>query len=47
MDRKVLLILEDPPGEIRREVNIKDLAPTAAKLLGAEPAAEWEGTALL
>lgn len=36
-----------PPGEFAREVNIKDLAPTVAKLTGAEPVAEWEGTSLL
>lgn len=35
------------PGEICREVNIKDLAPTVVKLLGAEPAPEWEGTSLI
>lgn len=35
------------PGEIQREVNIKDLAPTVVKLIGAEPAVEWEGAALI
>lgn len=35
------------PGEIRQEVSIKDLAPTVVKLMGAEPAPEWEGNSLL
>jgi len=35
------------PGEFERAVSIKDLAPTIVRILGAEPAAEWEGTALL
>ena len=35
------------PGEIKRAVSIKDLAPTVVKIIGAEPAAEWEGSALL
>ena len=35
------------PGEIGRPVNIKDLAPTIVKLVGAQPAAEWEGTSLV
>jgi len=35
------------PGEFTRAVSIKDLAPTIVKILGAEPAEEWEGTALL
>ena len=36
-----------PPGEFRRAVNIKDLAPTVVKIAGANPAPEWEGAALL
>lgn len=35
------------PGEISREVNIMDLAPTIVKLVGAAPAAEWEGIPLV
>lgn len=35
------------PGEIQRTVSIKDLAPTVAKILGAAPAAAWEGAALV
>ena len=34
------------PGEFDTEVNIKDVAPTVAKLLGAERAPEWEGKEL-
>ena len=30
-----------------QNVNIKDLAPTIAKLLGTEPHAEWEGKSLI
>lgn len=32
--------------EFAREVSIKDVAPTVAKLLGARPAREWEGRPL-
>lgn len=35
------------PGEIGREVSIMDLAPTIVKLIGAAPAAEWEGIPLV
>lgn len=35
------------PGEIAREVTIKDIAPTVVKIIGAEPAEEWEGSSLI
>lgn len=35
------------PGEIKGEVSLKDIAPTIAQLLGAEPAREWEGKSLV
>mgnify|MGYP002520496208 CR=1 FL=1 len=35
------------PGSTLQGVNIKDLAPTIAALLGVSPAAEWEGKALI
>ncbi|MBQ9543779.1 MAG: alkaline phosphatase family protein [Clostridia bacterium] len=34
------------PGEFGVDVNIKDVAPTVAKLLGAQRAPEWEGKEL-
>ena len=34
-------------GEIEGEVSIKDIAPTIVRLLGCEPAPEWEGTSIL
>ncbi len=34
-------------GEILQNADIKDIAPTIAKLLGAEPDEEWEGKNLL
>ncbi len=34
-------------GEIQGEVNIMDIAPTVAKLLGVEPDPEWEGKSLI
>lgn len=33
-------------GKVLQNVNIKDVAPTAAKLLGVEAEPEWEGKAL-
>ena len=36
-----------PPGEIQRPVSILDIAPTVVRLLGCEPAKEWEGTPLV
>ena len=35
------------PGSVLENVSIKDMAPTIAKLLGAQPAPEWEGKALV
>ena len=35
------------PGCEIEEAGIKDIAPTAARLLGVEPAAEWEGKSLI
>ncbi len=34
-------------GEIEGVVSIKDVAPTIVKLLGCEPAPEWEGTSIV
>ena len=34
-------------GEIQRPVSILDIAPTVVRLLGCEPAKEWEGTPLV
>ena len=34
-------------GEAFEGANIKDIAPTVAKLLGVEPDAEWEGKSLI
>lgn len=34
-------------GEIEGDVSIKDIAPTIVKLLGCEPAPEWEGTSII
>ena len=34
-------------GKKLEHVNIKDLAPTIAKMLDAEPDAEWEGKSLI
>ena len=34
-------------GRILEDVNIIDIAPTVAKLLGAEPDEEWEGKSLI
>lgn len=34
-------------GKVLQDANIKDIAPTVAKLLGVEPDEEWEGTSLL
>lgn len=34
-------------GRELTDVSIKDLAPTVTALMGAEPAKEWEGRALL
>ena len=36
-----------PAGKELEHVNIKDIAPTIAELLGAVPAKEWEGKSLL
>ena len=35
------------PGSLLENVNIKDLAPTIAALMGVAPAAEWEGKSLV
>ena len=35
------------PGSTLENVNIKDLAPTIATLMGVAPAAEWEGKSLI
>lgn len=35
------------PGCEIEEAGIKDIAPTAARLLGVEPAAEWEGKSFI
>jgi len=35
------------PGKLTGPVSIMDIAPTAAKLLGAEPDEEWEGKSLV
>jgi len=34
------------PGTLLEDVSIKDIAPTAAALLGVKPAPEWEGKSL-
>lgn len=34
-------------GEIHNDVNIMDIAPSVAKLLGVEPDEEWEGKSLI
>lgn len=36
-----------PKGKIGGDVNIMDIAPTVAKLLGVEPDEEWEGKSLI
>lgn len=49
-DMTIPVIVNGPaaaPGEFGCDVSIKDIAPTAASLLGAKPAPEWEGKALL
>ena len=35
------------PGKVLEDVSILDIAPTVAKLLGVEPADEWEGKCLI
>lgn len=35
------------PGIIEHEVSIKDIAPTIVKIIGVEPAEEWEGISLI
>ena len=48
-DMLIPLILHGPdfaPGEID-SANIMDIAPTVAKLIGVEPASEWEGKSLI
>jgi phosphopentomutase len=35
------------PGSSLDGANIKDIAPTVAKLLGVEPDEDWEGKSLL
>ena len=35
------------PGELGQPVSILDIAPTILRILGCEPAAEWEGKSLL
>jgi phosphopentomutase len=34
-------------GKLQQNINIKDIAPTIAKLLGVAPDEEWEGTSFL
>ena len=43
----MILSKELPAGQINKPVSIKDIAPTVAKLLGAEPEEEWEGCSIL
>ena len=35
------------PGELSAPVSILDIAPTVVRLLGCEPAREWEGKPLV
>ena len=49
-DMTIPLFLKGTPftaGKVLEGANIKDIAPTVAALLGAEPAPEWEGRNLL
>ena len=49
-DMTIPLLIMGEDFEAGRELSgadIKDIAPTVAKLLGAEPAGEWEGKSLL
>ena len=49
-DMTIPLIMNGPSFEKNKQLetaSIKDIAPTIVKLLGATPAREWEGTALV
>ena len=43
----ILLGKDFTPGEMKQDVNIKDIAPTIARLLDIEPDREWEGKSLI
>ena len=43
----IILGKDFAPGEAFEGANIKDIAPTVAKLLGVEPDEEWEGKSLI
>lgn len=48
-DMTIPLFIQGPeftPGSVIPKANIKDIAPTVAKLLGVQPDEEWEGKAL-
>lgn len=49
-DMTIPVLIQGPdfaPGKELENVNIKDLAPTVAKLLGVEPDPDWEGRSLV
>lgn len=49
-DMVIPLMLLGPdfaPGEIERDVNIMDIAPTITRLIGADESPEWEGKPLI
>ena len=49
-DMLIPVIIKGPdfvPGSKLENVNIKDLAPTIAKLIGVKPDEEWEGKSLI
>ena len=49
-DMTIPVLMQGPdfaPGQELENVNIKDLAPTVAKLLGVEPDPDWEGRSLV
>ena len=49
-DMTIPLILSGPmftPGPLAEGARIIDIAPTIAKLLGVQPAREWEGKPLV
>ena len=43
----ILLGKDFAPGEMKQNANIKDIAPTIARLLDIEPDREWEGKSLI